>query len=149
MFTRFFHCKVIFLFVFKSSWNHSNILPFTNFSIHRWFLPTTIITVVFPIIINILYMFQCVFSTPPSSPILGRHCLDVLNIELNWEIAQVKGSVLQDWPHFLTPNASSEFYLCFWQTGYRMEIPMIPSSVICYSSSQNSEKYLLIFTSLL
>lgn len=49
-----------------------------------------------------------------------------------YQILQVKSSVPQDQipptpPLLQKPVASSNCYLCFWVTGYRLEVPTIPS----------------------
>ena len=39
------------------------------------------------------------------------------------QISQVKGSVLQEHLILQTPIASPGCYLCFWQAGYKLEVP--------------------------
>ena len=41
------------------------------------------------------------------------------------------------------PNASSDPHLCFWLTGYRLELPTITSALICYCNHRTQRNNLL------
>ena len=64
----------------------------------------------------------------------------------NVRFPQVKSSVPQNWllpPQM--PVSSAGCYLCFWPTGYRLEVLIISPWVqlTCYGGSQNTKKQLL------
>ena len=44
------------------------------------------------------------------------------------QVLQLKGSIPQCFLPFQTPDASPGFYLCFWPTSGKCQVPMTPSS---------------------
>ena len=94
---------------------------------------------------------MCGHSPPPSpqsnSPALFECQLGAPTIQFSSDamIPQVKGSVSRACPPLQTPIASPGCHLCFWQTGYKLEVPTTLSfvSIICLNGPPNSKNSLL------
>ena len=77
-----------------------------------------------------LSLLQGIFPTQGLNPSL-LHCrwmkfnpILTLSTQRQQQIPQVKGSVLQEHRILQTSIASPGYYLCSWQAGYKLEVPM-------------------------